>query len=408
MRKLWLALSHEYVKTVRQRTYLLALFSLPLFIALFAIIGIIMDSQQSNSSPVGFIDNSGMLENPIAVERYSGDTPVEIIPYSTASEAQEAIESGDIQAFFVLPNGYPENKNIDLVFYEEPGENAVRDIYDYLQFNLLETYNNEIRIRAAVGHDVTIRTADGTREFPESGPTLSMFLPLLISFSFIMLLMIGSGYLMGGFLEEKSNRTIELMVTSLSPAQLVASKLLNMLALGFTMLVTWIIVGVIAYLIGSNLLNLGWIQIQGLNWRDILVVISLAIPSYVIAAALMFSFGLILGEHQEGESIGPIFFLIAFIPLWFAAPIASDLNGFLAVILSILPITSLMTVGFRTMFMQIPLWQVFAGLVFQIFCVIGAIWLAVRTFQIGMLRYGKRIRLNELFYRKKATLGEEL
>jgi ABC-2 type transport system permease protein len=198
------------------------------------------------------------------------------------------------------------------------------------------------------------------------------------------------------------------MVTSLSPAQLVASKLLNMLALGFTMLVTWIIVGVIAYFIGSNLLNLGWIQIQGLNWRDILVVISLAIPSYVIAAALMFSFGLILGEHQEGESIGPIFFLIAFIPLWFAAPIASDLNGFLAVILSILPITSLMTVGFRTMFMQIPLWQVFAGLVFQIFCVIGAIWLAVRTFQIGMLRYGKRIRLNELFYRKKATLGEEL
>ena len=282
---------------------------------------------------------------------------------------------------------------------------------------MLKSYEEEIRIRAAVGHDVTIRTADGTREFPESGPTLNMFLPLIISFSFIsseallrasfMLLLIGSGYLVGGFLEEKSNRTIELMVTSLSPAQLVMSKLLNMIALGFTMMATWIIVGVVAYFIGANILNLDWIQIQGLNWRDVLSIILVAIPSYIIAAALMFSIGLLFGGHQEAESIGPIFFLIAFIPLWFAVPIANDLNGSLAIILSILPITSLLTIGFRTIFMQIPLWQILLSSIIHVLCVLAALWLAVRTFRIGLLRYGKRIRIDELIYRQREVIGEE-
>lgn len=407
MRKLWLAVSHEYIKTVRQKTYLLALFSLPLFIALMAVVGIFMSSQNNNSSPIGYVDRSGLFDNPIAVERLSGDLPVEFIPFSKESSARTAIESGEIQAYFILPIDYPENNNIELIYFEELGEKPIRDIYDFLQFNVLKSYEEEIRIRAAVGHDVTIRTADGTREFPESGPTLNMFLPLIISFSFIMLLLIGSGYLVGGFLEEKSNRTIELMVTSLSPAQLVMSKLLNMIALGFTMMATWIIVGVVAYFIGANILNLDWIQIQGLNWRDVLSIILVAIPSYIIAAALMFSIGLLFGGHQEAESIGPIFFLIAFIPLWFAVPIANDLNGSLAIILSILPITSLLTIGFRTIFMQIPLWQILLSSMIHVLCVLAALWLAVRTFRIGLLRYGKRIRIDELIYRQREVIGEE-
>jgi ABC-2 type transport system permease protein len=235
-----------------------------------------------------------------------------------------------------------------------------------------------------------------------------MFLPLIFSFGFILLLLISSGYLMSGFLEEKSNRTIELLITSLSPTQLVGSKLLTMFAIGMTMMATWILVGVVAAFVGSNYLDITWLQDLNLNWRDILPVVAAGLPSYTFAAALMLAIGLIIGDNQEAESIGPIFFLVAFIPMWLILPIAQDINGSLAIILSSIPISSLLTIGFRSMFIQIPLWQVLVSLTIQIIFVAGALWLAVRTFNIGMLRSGKRIRWNEIVNRRKNFAGEEV
>ena len=173
------------------------------------------------------------------------------------------------------------------------------------------------------------------------------------------------------------------------------------------MLTTWILVGVVAAFVGSNFLDIAWLQDLKLNWRDILSVVAVGLPSYTFAAALMLGIGLIIGDNQEAESIGPLFFIVAFIPLWFAVPIARDINGYPALILSFLPIASLLTVGFRSMFIQIPLWQVLASLAIQILFVLGALWLAIRTFNIGMLRSGKRIRLNELVAWRKDLVGEE-
>ena len=121
----------------------------------------------------------------------------------------------------------------------------------------------------------------------------------------------------------------------------------------------------------------------------------------------MLAIGLIIGDNQEAESIGPLFFFVAFIPLWIILPIARDINGYLAIILSSIPIASLITIGFRSMFIQIPLWQVLMSLTIQIIFVAGALWLAIRTFRIGMLRSGKRIRWNELVTRRKKFEGEE-
>lgn len=213
---------------------------------------------------------------------------------------------------------------------------------------------------------------------------------------------------MSGFLEEKSNRTIELLITSLSPTQLVGSKLLTMLAIGVTMMATWILFGVVAAFVGGNFLDIAWLQDLNLNWRDILPVVAVGLPSYTFAAALMLAIGLIIGDNQEAESIGPLFFLAAFIPVWLILPIARDINGYPAIVMSSIPIVSLITIGVRSMFIQIPLWQVLMSLAIQIIFVAGALWLAVRTFRIGMLRSGKRIRWNEIITRRKNFAGEEI
>ncbi len=366
-----------------------------------------MNSQENNSAPVGYVDNSGVFDNPLDISSISNRERIEFIHYADKEEAQDSLEAEEIQAFFLIPKDYPENKDIELLFYVEPGENATRDFNDFLQLNLLSSFRSDVRERVAMGSNSIVRSPDGLREFPENEPSIGMFLPLIVSLGFVLLLMISSGFLMSGFLDEKANRTIELVVTSISPVQFVGSKLLTMVAIGLTMLVTWVLVAVVAITVGGNLFDLAWIQGISINWRDILTVVAVALPSYMFAAALMMAIGLIIGDNQEAESVGPLFILVAFIPLWFVVPIASDINGPLATALSIIPIASLLTVGLRSMFIQIPLWQVLTSIAVHLVLVAGALWLAIRTFQIGMLRTGKRIRWNELFAKGEKLVGEE-
>jgi len=276
-----------------------------------------------------------------------------------------------------------------------------------LQLNLISDYLHEIQKRVTVGTNSIIRTPDGLREFPDNNPSVNMFLPLIMGLGFIMLLMISSGYLMSGFLEEKSNRTIELLFTSLSPTQLVGGKLVTMVAIGLTMLATWVVVGIIAFIVGANFLELDWMKGISINWQDVLTILAVALPSYMFAAALMLGIGLLIGNNQEAESIGPLFFMVAFIPLWFIAPITREINGPVAVVLSIVPISSILTVGLRSIFIEIPMWQMILSVTIQLLLVMGALWLAINTFRTGMLRTGSRIRWKELFPRGRGRDNKE-
>lgn len=407
MRKMWLVVRHEYLKHVSQKGFLIALFSLPLLIGLSVGLGMIMGALEDNSNAVGFVDKSGILDNPIALTGISELDRIEFIEYSDEKEALAALEERTIQAYFVLPEIYPNSRKIDLFFNEEPGENAVRDIYDFIQLNLLSGFSPEIRNRVTLGSNLITRTPNGQREFPDNEPTVSMFLPLIIGFGFVLLMLISSGFFMSGFLDEKSNRTIELIVTSLSTAQFVGSKLLMVLAIALTMLVVWILVGTIAISVGGNLFHLTWIEDITINWRDILAVGAVALPSYAFVASFMLAIGLVLGDNQEAESIGPMLFVVAFIPLWFGVSIARDINGSLAMILSFLPLASLLTIAFRSMFIQVPLWQILISITIQLIFLAGALWLAVRSFQIGILRTGNRIRWEELFSKKSYMSKKE-
>ena len=407
MRKLWLVIKHDYFKNVRQKGFLIALFSLPLFIGLLVGLGYFMQSQNESSDSIGYIDYSGVLETPLSLMSVSNRERVDIIQYSNIDEAEEMIKNDSLQAYFVIPRDYPQDKNIELYYYDEPGENAGRDFYDFLQLNLMSDYPLEIQKRVTIGTNSIVRTPDGRREFADNNPSVNIFLPHIIGLGFVLLLLISSGYLMSGFMDEKSNRTIELIFTSLSPTQLIGSKLVTMVAIGLTMLITWIAVGIIAFILGANFLDLPWMKEISINWRDIFTILAVALPSYMFAAALMLGIGLLLGNNQEAESVGPLFFMVAFIPLWFMVPITRELNGPIAVALSILPISSILTVGLRSIFIQIPLWQLILSVSLQLLLVAGAIWLVISTFRIGMLRTGSRIRWNELFRGGKKRVSEE-
>lgn len=402
MSKLWYVARHEYARNVFKKSFILALLSVPLLIAVNIGLIAFMVSLDNNNAPVGYVDRAGLLSDPIPAPVGPSEGAIEFIPFQTEDEARDALESKSIQAYYIVSPDYFETSRIDLLYLKEPGENATRQFYDFIQSNVLADQPPEIALRAVEGSNVTVRAPDGSREF-SGAPTLGAVLPVLVSVAFIFLLLMSSGYLMQAVVDEKENRTMEVLITSLSASRLISGKVLGIVAIGLTQLVAWILVGILAVFIGGEVFGIEWFQNPGLDWGPILTVVAIAIPSYVLACALMVAVGSTVGQAQEGQQIGVLFFMLFMIPLYAIMVIGETPNATPSVVLTLLPFTSLMTVGFRSLFSVVPLWQVVASVAIQTVCAAGALWLAGRAFRLGMLRYGQRLRLGEIFARAKAT-----
>jgi len=108
---------------------------------------------------------------------------------------------------------------------------------------------------------------------------------------------------------------------------------------------------------------------------------------------------------QEGQSLSGIFFVLHFLPLYVSIAYLNDPHNSLAVVLSLLPFTSLASVAMRNLFTVVPSWQVAVSVLVQILCAWGAIWLAGRAFRLGMLHYGKRLSFRRVLRRAEGVAG---
>jgi len=399
MSKLWRIARHEYRRNVFRRSFILALLSVPLMLVLNVGVGLIMASREVNNAPVGYVDHSGLLAEPIPAPVTGSTNPIALFPFESEAAARTALEAGEIQAYFVVAAHYYSTRDVDLFYVEPPGNNATRQFYDFIQINLLAGQPSigadAARRAALLGDKVTVRSVDGSRHVPSGGPTFGTIMPLLISSAFLFLLLINSGYLMQAVVDEKENRTMEVIVTSASPTQVIGGKVLGVVAISFTQLAVWTLAAILAIAIAHRL-GVDWFQDLSLDWGTVLATAALAIPTYVTACALMAAAGATVTSAQESQAAGTPFVVLHLAPFYLAWAIVMTPNAILPTILSFLPFTALLTVTLRNIFTAVPAWQVAVGIVVQTVFAVGAIWLAGHAFRLGMLRYGQRLRLRDM------------
>ena len=387
---------HEYGRNVFKLSFLLTLLSVPLIIALNVGIGFYLESRDNDDAPLGYVDASGLFADPVPVPVSGSREPLPFLPFPSQEEARAALESGQIQAFFVVPADYGRAREMTLFYFEEPGSGATRQLYDFVQANLLADYPADVARRAVlVSEGLTVRSLDGRREVPSGGPSFDIIMPMLMGFAFIFLLLMNAGYLMQAVVEEKENRTMEVLVTSVSPVQLLAGKVLGVVAIGLTQLAVWIIVGIVGVVVAASA-GIDWFQDASIDGQLMLATVAVAIPAYVFAAALMTAIGAITTSAQESQATGAIFFILHVVPLYLAGLLINNPNAVLPTVFTFLPFTALLTLILRNIFASVPLWQVGAAFALQVLYAIVALWLAGRAFRLGMLQYGQRLDWRKL------------
>jgi ABC-2 type transport system permease protein len=222
----------------------------------------------------------------------------------------------------------------------------------------------------------------------------NILVPLLSGILFMIVIMTSGGYLMQAVVEEKENRTMEIVVTSVSPNQLMAGKIMGDIAIGFTQLGFWLAFAGVALVIGSHYVD--WIGQIHVTSDVIWTLVVTLVPSFVMIAAIMAAVGATVTESREAQQMSGLFSLPIMIPYWLTYTFMTNPNGPVAVGLSFFPLTAPVALPLRIGFTQIPTGQLVLNIAILVICAVAAILFAARAFRLGMLNYGKRLTLRQI------------
>jgi ABC-2 type transport system permease protein len=400
MIKFWRIAEHEYSRHVFRKRFLMALFSVPLMIVLMVILVVAVIYIESDPTPVGYIDQSGLLAKAIpqpAVKWPERNVPMRAYPDEASAKTDLLV--GKIQAYFVIPPDYLQTGQMKEVYNTQPKGMAVEQFNAFMTTNLLASQPPAIVNRIQEGSHLIVQSIDKSRE-SSTEQIVNLVLPFIAGILFIVGMMTSSGYLMQTVVEEKENRTMEIMVTSVSPGQLMSGKVIADIAVGVTQLLVWGLFVWLGLAIGKNYVPwLSGFQFPGAMIGTLALVM---VPAFIMISGLMAAVGATVTEASEGQQMMALFTIPIWIPYFLTGSFIQNPNSPLAVAMSIFPLTSPMTMAMRIGFTAIPTWQLLTSTILLVLSAIGAIWLAGRAFRLGMLRYGQRLRLNEIFSRKGA------
>ncbi len=399
MNKTTLIIKHEFSQSLKRKSFIIMTLAFPL-IALLAIIAFqIIEGAGGPSEPgeiikVGYVDNTGIFSS------YTDQQEVALTSQPGEQEATGALLEGEISQYIVIPEDYL-SSGLILRYtldreLEPPGE-VWQAIKNFLICNLLEGQSSQ-QIVTRVQYPLSMNsvTLDESGQVATQQGGISAFIvPYIFSLLLVMAIFTSSGFLMQGLGEEKENRVMEILLSSVSPRQLIAGKVIGLGAAGLLQILVWLISA--RFLAGMASSSIGGI-LSNLQIPLDFLLLSLVyfILGYLLFAITMAGAGSIGATARESQQLGMIFIFPALVPLWLTGFIIQNPDNVFAQILTIFPFTAPTTIMLRMGLSDIPTWQLIVSMVLMIATILGLLVLAAKVFRTFLLMYGKTPRLGEI------------
>jgi ABC-type Na+ efflux pump permease subunit len=208
------------------------------------------------------------------------------------------------------------------------------------------------------------------------------FLPFIFAGLLVFGILIGGQTLLTQVLEEKSSRVIEVLLSAVSPLELMAGKILGQMAVSML---------VLALYIGMGLLMLTSFAMLGLvDPLLIAYLIVFFLVGYLVFASVFAAVGAAVNEMREAQSLMTPIMLLLMAPWFFAQPIGRDPDSAFAVAMSLVPPVNTFAIMVRlASTTPPPLWQVGLSLVIGVASAVACMWFAAKIFKVGLLMHGK-------------------
>jgi ABC-2 type transport system permease protein len=397
MNKTTLIARHEFIITVRRKAFIIFTLAFPV-LALLAMLAsqVIsgLEKPPAEIESIGYVDETGVFNE------YTAQGKIELVRFASQDEAKIALLEKDIKEYFVVSADYISTGRVLRYTLDrelEPGGETYTVIRDFLLSNLLEgktTPEITERVKAPLNMVSTLLTDTG-EVAPNQGGFATFIIPYIFSMLLLMSIFFSSGYLLQGLGEEKENRVMEILLSSISSRQLLAGKVIGLGAAGLVQIIVWLVSAQFLAQFASNTWGniIGNLQIPS----DFLILgTTYFILGYLLFAVLMAGVGAISPTAREGQSMSTLFTLAGVSPLWFMAFIIENPDHIVSQILTIFPITAPVTVMIRLGLTKIPIWELAVSIGLMVAAIIGCFILAAKLFRTFLLMYGKRPELKEI------------
>jgi ABC-2 type transport system permease protein len=228
------------------------------------------------------------------------------------------------------------------------------------------------------------------------------FMVSMVFFIFLYATLIQYGmYNLRGVIEEKSNRIVEIVISSVRPTELMLGKVVGIGLVGLTQYAIWSVLAMnLALLSGSGLaaaLGFANASIPTVPMSTIAYFVLFFLLGYFFYASIYTAIGAPFNTDQEAQQLSMIPTLMI-VSIWaFWGLIVNNPNSTLATVLSLIPPLTPMVMFFRVTLAPVPAWQVLLAVAIMIGSIVGMSWFAGKIYRVGILMYGKKPTVPEIF-----------
>ncbi|PKP21963.1 MAG: ABC transporter permease [Bacteroidetes bacterium HGW-Bacteroidetes-20] len=440
MNKIKLIIAREYLTRVKKKSFIIMTILGPLLLAALFIVPIVVATQTQKTMNVMVVDDNDFFIN----------------KFSDTEKTKFSYRSGDIELIKkdALNSGYDAVLHIlkgtqsiktNLFFNEEPSmtfNSNVESQMDKLLFDrvLIDTFNIDPvkyeQLKNLTRSSIANIKIDATGEEKESKSEITRMVGMFSGLAIYFFIFLFASQVLRGVLEEKTNRIVEVLISSVKPMELMMGKIIGIAMVGLTQFLIWVgftfvlIYGVqvvkpdlfqstevAQQMVGGNVNVATTAELTNVN-VDALPNVSVfaIIDSYfnvsftVLILSFLFYFlmGYLIyaalfaavGSAVDNETDSQQFVMPVTIPLLLSImllmPITENPNGPLAVWMSMIPLTSPVAMLIRLP-SGVPLYELLTSMAISVLFFVLCVWFASKIYRVGILMYGKKVTYKELF-----------
>ncbi|MGN0220202.1 MAG: ABC transporter permease [Muribaculaceae bacterium] len=401
-------ITREYLERVKRKSFIISTILTPLFMILLmiapALIAMISTPEQKE---IAVVDESGMIGRTL-----QNNESVRFI--DTRKTLGELMADEDLYGVLVIGADIIKNpSNVSLYTRGSLSMQLENEISSSIKHTVesirLKEYNiaNLARIMEEINADVSLSTFRLDKdESSETSSVMSYIIGMVMSLMLYMFILLYGQMVMTSIIEEKNNRVLEIVVSSVKPAYLMLGKILGVGLVALTQILIWALIicsvttwgipSLVAGVTDGDLLSIfGVLGDSGYMLSLFGYLILFLIGGYLFFSAIYAAIGSAVDNIQDASQLQSVAVIPIILGMVFSMTVVNDPDSTMALWASIVPLTSPMVMMARLPF-GIPAWQIVTSLVVLYLSFIFLVWLAAKIYRVGIFMYGKKPSFAEL------------
>lgn len=428
MNQIYLIIQREFLERVSKKSFIVITILMPLLMLLLSVLpALIMEFASGDERNIVVVDETGVIAPDLH------DT--EDVTFSrSAVVLDSALTMKDVAGILYIPSAAVENTSGIAYYSNGPASMSVENeiqsqLNDIIECRRIENSNieNLRQVMDGIHSDVQLLTfRNDTDEMAQESSALSFALGMGLSFILYMFLLMYGQMVMSSIIEEKNNRVLELVVTSVKPVHLMLGKIFGIASVAVVQILIWMVLlcCISAFVLPATLPTGVMTEVSavqagadaatsqydaelvnvvatlgsvGYIFNILFVMLLFLVGGFLFYSAIFAAIGSAVENVQDASQLSIIAMLPIILGLVFSLSAAQDPQSGIAVACSYIPLTSPMVMMARLPF-GIAAWEVALSLLILVASFVFTAWLAGKIYRVGIFMYGKKPTLKDLWH----------